>query len=81
MANVTIAIDRTILHRARVRATEQGTSVNALVAAYLAEYAEGDPAADALAAFFDLADQAAAGSGPAGRQWTREDLHDRSHLR
>jgi hypothetical protein len=81
MANVTIAVEAGILQRARVRAIEQGTSVNALLATYLAQYAGQDPKADALTAFLDLADDAGGGSGPAGRTWTRDELYDRPRLR
>lgn len=81
MANITIAIDPDVFQRARRKAMGQGTSVNALIAAYLAEYAEGDPTADALAGFLDLADRSDGGSGEAGRRWTREDLYDRPRLR
>lgn len=81
MANITIAIDQDVLQRARHKATVQGTSVNALIAEYLTVYAEGDPTGDALAGFLDLADRSDAGSGAAGRRWSREDLYDRPRLR
>lgn len=35
MANLTIAVDDDLLRRARIRALEQGTSVNALLRDYL----------------------------------------------
>jgi predicted nucleic acid-binding protein len=38
MANLTISIDDELLHRARVRAAERGTSVNAVLRAYLTEW-------------------------------------------
>ncbi len=81
MANITVSIDERVLRRARVKATEQGTSVNALVSAYLAKFAGQDPAAETLTAFLELADSAGAGSGAQGRQWTRDELYDRSRLR
>lgn len=81
MANITIALDQAVLQRARVKATGHGTSVNALIAEYLRLYAEGDPTWDALAGFLDLAGRSDGGSGPAGRQWSREDLYDRPRLR
>ena len=31
MTNLTLAVDHDLLHRARVRAAEEGTSVNAVV--------------------------------------------------
>lgn len=81
MANLTITVDDDVLRRARVRAVERGTSVNAAVSAYLEQYAGPNPAGEALAAFLDLARHVDAGSGGGGRAWTREDLHDRSNLR
>ena len=42
MANLTIAVDDDVLRRARVRAAEQGTSVNAVLREELVRYA--DPA-------------------------------------
>src|SRR5450759_5125458 len=39
MANLTITIDDALLRRARMRALEQGTSVNALLREYLVAYA------------------------------------------
>lgn len=81
MANITISIDERVLRRARVKATEQGTSVNALVSAYLAQFAGQDPAREALAAFLELANEGGGGSGSQGRQWTRDELYDRSRLR
>lgn len=81
MANLTIAIDQGVLKRARNRAAVLGTSVNAVVAEYLTLYAEAEPTRDALMAFLDLADRSDGGSGPTGRQWSREDLYDRPRLR
>lgn len=40
--NVTVAIDDEIYRRARIRAAEQGTSVSAMVAAYLRDLSAGD---------------------------------------
>lgn len=81
MANLTVSIKDDIVRRARRRALDQGTSVNALVAAYLERYAGPDPAEEALAAFLELADSAVAGSGGPGHTWTRGDLYDRPILR
>jgi plasmid stability protein len=76
MANLTIAIDDELLRRARVRAVENGTSVNALVRSYLTSYA-GDELAAARAVVLELARRSTASSGPAGRAWTRDELYDR----
>jgi len=81
MANLTIVLDDDILRRARIRAVERGTSVNAAVAEYLASYAGSSRAADAIMTFIELADAADAGSGTGGRSWTRDELYDRPRLR
>jgi hypothetical protein len=81
MANLTITIDDHVLRRARVRALERGTSVNAVVSEYLVRYAGASPTAAALAGFLDLAANTDAGSGGLGRTWTRDDLYDRPRLR
>ena len=83
MANLTISVDDEVLKRARIRALELGTSVNALLAAELARFA--DPGAgqrQALAGLFALADRAtradqARARKRGGRLWTRADLHER----
>lgn len=38
MANLTITVDEETVKRARIRALEEGTSVNALLRSYLEEY-------------------------------------------
>ncbi|MFN0146299.1 MAG: DUF6364 family protein [Dehalococcoidia bacterium] len=76
VTNLTLAIDAEVLRRARIRALERGTSVNALVREYLESLAgsERDAAMDRL---LTLAAESTASSGPGGRAWTREDLYDR----
>jgi plasmid stability protein len=81
MSNLTIVVDDQVLRRARVRAAERGTSVNAALAEYLAHYAGSSSAADAMATFIELAEAAGAGSGPGGRTWSRDALYDRPRLR
>lgn len=76
MANLTVVVDDQILKRARIRALEQGTSVNALVADYLTSYADLDDARAAMASFLGRARRSRASSGPEGRTWRREDLYD-----
>lgn len=76
MSNVTLTIDEDLLRRARLRALERGTSVNALVREFLERYAEPDREREALRALGDLADRTDAGSGAGGRSWTRGDLYD-----
>jgi plasmid stability protein len=76
MANLTITIDDELLRRARLRALEQGTSVNALLRDYLIAYAGADEARQqALADLLDLSARATSRRGAA--TWTRDDLHAR----
>jgi plasmid stability protein len=77
MANLTVTVDDQVLKRARIRALENGTSVNAVVTDYLRRYAGVGGTQAGLAGFVDLARKSEAGSGPEGRTWRREDLYDR----
>ena len=63
MANLTLAIDDDLLHRARVRAAEQGTSVNALVRDLLVAYSAADRVEAARRRLVALSVSSAAGSG------------------
>ncbi len=76
MANLTIAIDDEVLKRARLRATEQGTSVNAVIRDYLEQYA-GSRSAQEQALEKLLSLSSAAQSRRGRRMWTRDDLHER----
>lgn len=77
MANLTITVDEDLLRRARIRALEQGTSINAVLRAYLEAYAGGEAVTRARARFADIARRARTGSGKAGRSWNRDELHER----
>jgi hypothetical protein len=81
MGNLTITIDDRLLKQARMRALEDGTSVNALLRTYLERYAGVGDTGGALTEFARLARRSEATSGPEGRKWTRDDLHDRTDLR
>jgi len=82
LANLTIVVEDDLLRRARIRALEQDTSVNALLRRYLQAYVDADAESRlAMSRFLDRARRSSAGSGEAGRTWTREDLHDRQALR
>lgn len=82
MANLTVTVDEQVLRRARIRALENGTSVNAVVSDYLQRYAGPSQTQAALAGFVELASKSTASSGPEGRTWRRDDLYDRPrHLR
>jgi plasmid stability protein len=74
MANLTLTIDDELLKRARIRALERGTSVNALVRDYIEHFADEDAASEAIAGLFEIAARSRAGSGPEGRTWTREEI-------
>ena len=83
MANLTITVDEEDLKRARIRAIESGTSVNALLADALSRYARaGSAQDDGIAALLELAarrseDDLANAQARGGRGWKREDLYDR----
>jgi hypothetical protein len=76
MANLTVVIESDTLKRARMRALEEGTSVNAVVRDYLADYA-GMKAKNekAINDLLRLSQRAKTRRG--NRRWTREDLHQR----
>lgn len=76
MANLTIVIEGDTLKRARMRALEEGTSVNAVVREYLADYAGMKVQKDkAIQDLLRLSQSAKTRRG--NRRWTREDLHER----
>ena len=79
MSNLTISVPSDVLKRARLRALEEDTSVNAVLAAYLEAYSRADDhrrrRERALAHVLDLSGQSATGSG--GRRWSRDELHER----
>jgi plasmid stability protein len=76
MANLTIAVDDDLLRKARIRSAELGTSVNAVLRAYLEEWTDGKKAQRrAIARFVAASRRSKADSG--GRKWTRDELHER----
>ena len=78
MTNLTLAIDETILRKARKAAIDRDTTVTALVRDFLGQFAaaqtqETDTYADELAKAF------ARNTVKIGRRtWKREDLYDRN---
>ena len=76
MANLTITVPEEILKSARRRALEQGTSVNAVLCDYLAQFA-GTQSAQANAAKRVLELSRTARSGRGKAKWTRDELHQR----
>jgi plasmid stability protein len=76
VSNLTLSLDADTLRRARIRALEQGTSVNAVVREFLDAYAAGS-ATEAKQAVLSLARASTAGStaGEPARTWTRDDVY------
>lgn len=74
MANLTLVIEDELLLRARKKALEQGTSVNALVRDYLESYAGRVDEVEATRAFLAMA---RASGGRSKGPWKREELYDR----
>lgn len=80
MANLTLSIEDELLRKARVRALDQGTSVNELVRQYLAKLVADEQEERArrkawIAEFEALAQKARGASG--GRKWSRASLYER----
>lgn len=76
MSNLTITVDEHTLKRARIRALEQDTSVNAVLREYLECYAGTEHLRrDVVQKILDISDTAESGRG--GRTWSREELHER----
>ena len=74
--NLTITVDDEVLRRARIRALQQGTSVNALLREFLESYAGSDVEGEARRRLAVLARESTASSGPGGRTWTRTQVYD-----
>jgi len=77
MANLTIAIDEESLKKARIRAIQEGTSVNALLREFLDSYA-GVRREQQAATRKILAISSSSNSRRGGRTWTRDSLHERN---
>jgi hypothetical protein len=77
MANLTITIDDELLKRARLRALERNTSVNALLREYLEAFAGEQSGMAARKRFVAIARAASSRSGGKGRAWSRDELHER----
>jgi hypothetical protein len=73
--NLTLAVEEEVLKRARLRALEEGTSVNALVRAYLEAYSGvRSQQKDAIARLVELGRKSTGGSE--GQRWTREEIYE-----
>ena len=76
VANLTLAIDDDLLRRARIRALEEGTSVNAIVREHLAAYVHNDTPSRTMQRFVDsAAEHPATGTVSGDRTWARADLY------
>ena len=76
MTKLTIALDETVLERAQDKASQQGTSLDAVIQSYLETYAgDNKSGRQAVEVLLDLSRKTKSGSG--GRRWTRDDLHAR----
>lgn len=74
--NLTITVDGETLKRARIRALEENTSVNAVLSEYLQAYAGLTlRRQQALADLLGLSRQTASCRGEC--RWTRDELHER----
>ncbi len=77
MANLTITVDEGTLKRARMRALEEDTSVNAVLREYLEEYAgRRQEQIEAARRIIESSRNSTSGSGPGGRKWKREDAYE-----
>ncbi|MFN5119623.1 MAG: hypothetical protein ACK5FE_01855 [Cyanobacteriota bacterium] len=75
MANLTLAIDDSLLQRAREAALRENTSVNALVRDFLGRYVE---ARSRRLEALDQFEAVVCGSRSASQEpWSRESLHER----
>lgn len=79
MPNLTISVDEEVLKRARIRALEENTSVNAVLAQHLEEYARIEQVRqrrqEALERLLTLADTHTIDRG--GGRWSRDALYER----
>lgn len=76
MANLTLTIEEDLLLRARMRALQQGVSVNSLVRDWLERYATDDGQRSATEEIIAIARRSHASSGDSGRTWTRNDVYE-----
>ncbi len=77
MTNLTITVDDEVLKRARLRALQEDTSVNALLRDTLEAYAGVKAEREsAVRELLRLTKETRAGGGGA-RRWTREELYGR----
>ena len=74
--NLTAAVDGDLLKRARMRASQEDTSVNSVLRQFLEAYAGmGERRRDAVADLLALSEAATSRRGSA--KWTRDELYER----
>jgi hypothetical protein len=77
VANLTIVVDEVTLKKARMRALEEDTSVNAVLREYLEEYASRNrEQVEAARRIIEASRESRSGSGPGGRKWKRDDVYE-----
>lgn len=77
MANLTIVVDEVTLKKARMRALEEDTSVNAVLREYLEEYAgRRREQVEAARRIIEASRASRSGSGPGEREWKREEIYE-----
>ena len=80
MTNLTLAIDAEVLRLARVRAAEEGTTVNAAVRDFLEDYSRKlERQMDVRMRILELAERTS--FNREGQRLTREEANDRQSLR
>lgn len=77
--NITLAIDKELVRKARKLAQQRGTSLNQVVREQLAGYVAGTEQSDALQRLEKL--WAESENKASGWSWNREELYDRNVLR
>jgi plasmid stability protein len=76
MANLTITVDDQLLRRARIRAAQLGTSVNAVLRDYMHSWVgRSEEQTAAVEALLERAGRSRSRRGR--RTWTRDELHER----
>ena len=76
MPNLTITVDEQVLKKARIKALEEGTSVDALLRSFLERYVRDiERRKKAIADILAVSRSSKAARG--GRRWTRDGLHER----
>ena len=77
MANLTIVVDEGTLKKAKMRALEEETSVNAVLRERLEEYADARrERMETLQTILASSRESTSGTGPGGRTWTRDEIYE-----